>query len=591
MEHKLINREDGEAAKKNRLKIIYQRLLVMFFIIMLIFTVLSRIVDTYQVAKVTTSYPAQGPVTKTVEGTGVVEAGETTGVPLIKGLSVAKLQAGPGMRVKEGDPLFYYDSISLTERKKALLKEIKELELLNEQERLGAVSYEGVTEAELALQELSNVNRDLDLQKGKTSQAVSEYEKNQLRLKSYYGERLKLSEEELVNQSRSDFYQSRNEYDTAELDQDKELRDIERKIKDIQKKLDKLRGNEAGEDADEGSKEDEISDLEEQLAQYEEDLDTISEKWDLKLNQALDNIDDKEDIYARAKRETNSSRLALQENYENAVMQEEKNLEMALDTETKAAQAAEAAAQAVENAKREDAAARLSKEQRVRLAELRCQSTQMDLDEKREEFKVIEELINIGGVIPAPQDGAVTAVEIEQGKEILGSERYLLSSGALIFKGTFDRSEDGAISSHDKVDIKLEGEQKTISFQAEQVDLVTSADKGTFTGALDMGAAALGSKASFLCMKKTDLYNTVIPLGSLRKDTKGDFCLVVRERKGILGQEYQAVRINLTLLYRGDTQAAVEGPLMREDRVISGSDRIVSAGDRVRPMADMGGGL
>lgn len=141
------------------------------------------------------------------------------------------------------------------------------------------------------------------------------------------------------------------------------------------------------------------------------------------------------------------------------------------------------------------------------------------------------------------------------------------------------------------MDIKLEGEQKTISFQAEQVDLVTSADKGTFTGALDMGAAALGSKASFLCMKKTDLYNTVIPLGILRKDTKGDFCLIVREQKGILGQEYQAVRIDLTLLYSGDTQAAVEGPLMSEDRVISGSDRIVSAGDRVRPVADMGGGL
>lgn len=593
MKNEFINSGEAEAIKKNRQKFIYQRLLILFFICMLFFTVLSRIVDTYQVAKVDTAYPAQGPITKTVEGTGVVEAGETTGVHLIKGLSVGKLLAGPGTAVKEGEPLFYYDGVSMTEQRKALLKDIRKLELSNEQERLGAVSYEGVTGTELALQELANVNRDLDSQRGKTAQAVLEHDENLKRLKSYYEERLKLSEEELVNQSRSDFYQSRNEYDTAQLDRDKEIRDIKRKIKDTQKKLDKLQGSGTGEGSggDEDADAEKLSELEDLLARYEEDLDMASEKWDLTLTQAADNADDKEDIYARATREINSAKLALRENYETAVKQEEKNLEAALETETKATQAAETAAQAVENAKRDDAASQLNKEQTVRLSELRCQSGQLDLEEKKEEFKVIDELINSGGAVTAPRDGTVAAAEIEQGKEISGSERLLLSSGALIFKGTFDRSEDGGISARDEVDIKLEGEQKSITIEAEQVDLVTSEDKGTFTGALASGVASLGAKASFVCIKKTDLYNTVIPLRSLRKDTTGDFCLVVRAQKGILGEEYKAVRVDLTLLYSGDTSAAVEGPLMSEDRVISGSDRIVNAGDRVRPVTDIGGGM
>lgn len=342
-----------------------------------------------------TAYPAQGAIIKTVEGAGVVEAGETTSIHLIKGLLVGKLQVGPGTQVKEGETLFHYDGVSMRERRKELLKDMRKLELLNEQERLGAVSHEGITGTELALQELANVNRDLDSQRSKTAQAALEHDENLMRLKSYYEERLRLSEEELVNQSRSDFYQRKNEYDTAQLNQDKEIRDIKRKIKDTQKKLDKLQGGETGEgaeadeDANTDTDEEKISELEDLLAQYEEDLDMTSEKWDLTLTQAEDDINDKEDIYARAKREINSAKLALQENYETAVKQEKKNLEAALETETKAVQAVETATQAVESAKREDAASWLNAEQTVRLSELGCQSRQMDLEEKKEEFKVI----------------------------------------------------------------------------------------------------------------------------------------------------------------------------------------------------------
>ena len=58
-----------------RRKKIYRRLLLGFFGCMLFFTIVSRIVDSYQVAKVETDFPAPGAVVKTVEGTGIVEAG------------------------------------------------------------------------------------------------------------------------------------------------------------------------------------------------------------------------------------------------------------------------------------------------------------------------------------------------------------------------------------------------------------------------------------------------------------------------------------------------------------------------------------
>ena len=54
----------------------------------------------------------------------------------------------------------------------------------------------------------------------------------------------------------------------------------------------------------------------------------------------------------------------------------------------------------------------------------------------------LEELIAAGGMVAAPCDGTVTLAEVEQGKKLTGEERFFLSSGDLVFEGSFDRDED-----------------------------------------------------------------------------------------------------------------------------------------------------
>ena len=88
--------ENKKAEKQKR---IYRRLLLGFFCCMLFFTVMSRIVDSYRVAKVETSLPEKGIVVKTVKGTGTVEAGEVTGIRVTEGLLAGKGEAGPGAAV------------------------------------------------------------------------------------------------------------------------------------------------------------------------------------------------------------------------------------------------------------------------------------------------------------------------------------------------------------------------------------------------------------------------------------------------------------------------------------------------------------
>lgn len=579
MEKRSENEEERKNLKRRR---IYRRLLLAFFGCMLIFTVLSRIIDAHEVARVTTSFPARSAVTKTVEGSGYVEAGEKTGVRVGEGLLAGRISAETGAEVKTGDPLFYYDNLSLEEKRKEILAEIKGLERKIEQERLGAVRYEGVSKTELAQQELDAAGRALERQREKTERSVLEHDENLIRLKDYYEKRLALSDEELISQSRNDFDASRNEYEAAQVNQESEVKSIKRKIQNTRKKLERLQDKE---DADE----EDIEELEELLEEYEAELSMTSEKWDLTLTQAKEAMNDKEDVLRRARRETGSARLAIQESYEDAVKQEEKNLEAALEEQQRAADAVEAAALAVSNAKREDQALALADEQTKALAGLRCQDTQTELETKREKLKELEALISVGGMVPAPCDGTVTLCEVEQGKRLTGGERVLLSSGDLLFTGSFDRDTDGTIHAGDEVSVKFEGEQQSVSFPVEQVDLLTDRDRGTFSGKVAAGTAALGETGAFRCSKRTEPYDTVIPVGSLRKDGSGYFCLVLQPQKTILGEEYRAVRVDLELLFRGDTVAAVEGPLMDTDPVLDASDRVVNAGDRVRPVSEIGG--
>lgn len=571
-----------ENKKAERQKRIYRRLLLVFFCCMLFFTVMSRIVDSYRVAKVETSLPEKGIVVKTVKGTGTVEAGEVTGIRVTEGLLAGKVEAGPGAKVKAGEPLFYYDSLSMADKQKMLLTEISSLELKLEQERLGAERYDGVSDTELARQSLAAAEKNLARQREKTTKAAAEHDAELTRLKEYYDKRLELSDEELISQSREDYNRSQNEYDTAQLDQEAEIRRIKRKLEDTRRKLERL---EEKEDADQS----EIEELYDLLDEYEEELDLAEEKWDLTIIQAEDDMDRKEEIYNRSRREITSARLALQETYENAVSAANKSLETVQEEEQDAADAVNAAALAVDNARKNDHAQKLTAEQAVQLAELRCRETELALADQRELLRELEELIAADGMVAAPCDGTVTLAEVEQGKKLTGEERFFLSSGDLVFEGSFDRDEDGNVSEGDEVNVHFDGEQRSVALTASQVDLVTSGETGTFLAKVPEGGASLGSRGSFECIKRTDVYNTVIPLNSLRKDMSGYFCLVLQNRNTILGEEYRAARVDVELLFSGDTVAAVQGTFTSEDRIISGSDRVVNVGDRVRPLSSAGG--
>jgi len=62
--------------------------------------------------------------------------------------------------------------------------------------------------------------------------------------------------------------------------------------------------------------------------------------------------------------------------------------------------------------------------------------------------------------------------------------------------------------------------------------------------------------------------------------------LIVSQKEGILGNELQATRLDVTVIDKDTSTAAVEGAITYEDQIIIGSNKDITQGDRIRVQED-----
>ena len=74
-----------------------------------------------------------------------------------------------------------------------------------------------------------------------------------------------------------------------------------------------------------------------------------------------------------------------------------------------------------------------------------------------------------------------------------------------------------------------------------------------------------------------------MPLSALRGENGAYFLLVPEEEKGILGTEPVARRMDVTVLEKNDSYAALDGSLFFSDqKFLTSTSKPVEAGDRIR---------
>ena len=556
-----------------------KRFTVGFLIVMVIFTFLSRALDSVTIAMVQTGYGKQGSVSYRITGEGTFEADRLSYRPLPEGMRVDTILARPGDVVQAGDTILTLQMEPLQEKREELAVALRQAELALEQERLSGREIPRVTQEMLALQQMEVDQRALELGRQDLADAQEDYDQNVDALRLEYDRLAGRSEDEIRQDAKNALKSARRVYDAAKLDRDSAVKRAEREVREKQKKLDRL-------NAQEDPSEEAVADAEEALAAAEEDLELVKEEQDILVEEAKASLRSAEEDYDDRSYDTLQAQEDCKKAYEDGVKAEDEKLALAQRKVLELEEALRQSGQNLENARITDAGTRSEEEKNREISRLRQESMELDLEQKRRSLAKVEELISREGAVTAVSRAVVAGLDLQEGGLIGAADQIRLAEGRMLFRAQVDKEEAALLAQGQRMSLKRTGEAKELNAVVESVDRLSEDGKCTVSASLAEGEGWLGETCSFTVVLQSGVYPMVIPIEALREDTIGYFCLAVQPEQTILGEELTAVRVNVEVLEKSSTSAAVSGPVTSVTPLVLSSNKSVSPGDRVRGVTE-----
>ena len=110
------------------------------------------------------------------------------------------------------------------------------------------------------------------------------------------------------------------------------------------------------------------------------------------------------------------------------------------------------------------------------------------------------------------------------------------------------------------------------------LDLTVDLPKGVFEPGIMVDAEIV---------PKSENYSSIVPLQALHEEQNNYYVLVLQEEKGVLGTELVVRRLNVQVMDKNDTDAALEeGLLTRDQEIVNSSTRMIDDGSKVRRMEE-----
>ena len=192
-----------------------------------------------------------------------------------------------------------------------------------------------------------------------------------------------------------------------------------------------------------------------------------------------------------------------------------------------------------------------------------------------------------GGKVTAPVSGMVTEIAVTTGDFTTEGTAVRLAdtSQGNRLVATVSKSNEAYVQKGSQVTISPSGSKdKLKDFTVSNV----SANKEDNT-LLDIfielpkGVLEPGASAQIEIVQKSAQYSSVIPVQALHEEQTGYYVLVLREQQGVMGQELAVERMDVQVLDKNGTVAALEeGVLTGEQEIISTASRSIEDGSRVR---------
>ncbi len=267
--------------------------------------------------------------------------------------------------------------------------------------------------------------------------------------------------------------------------------------------------------------------------------------------------------------------------YEEALETKKQSVETAEEAVRTTKQTVDSNVLKYEEDKKTDSATSESLHTDAQNTNLTVENYQLDLEVKEKELGFINGFLNSSGEVKASYSGTITSIGIEAGKTTTGEELINIGLGEYLFTAEFDKESANYVKVGNEIVITMAGENDGMKAEVKAVS-INESGKTELSAILPKGDYLIGESASFKVNNKSDRFNLCLPMQALREDNTGYYVLVTREQEGILGTELIAFRIDVDVLEKDNVMAAVDGPLYKDDNVITGGSKYIDTSDRVR---------
>ena len=560
----------------------------LFFAAMIVFTLLSRVVYQRGTAVVKTAAPKPGTISHTVRLTGKTEENQVLAVTTVAGLRVGSVAVHEGQQVEQGQVLFTLDMGYLEETIVRQEQEMRKQQLTvqdawsqnaasqsqkNNQQAQAQENYNtAVTQAQT---QLARAERDLE----RAKKALEGFQNGQ--------DQGKAEEQALmaaVDQAEQACANAQNALDQLHRQMEEEIRQAQEEAmrpKPVETQPPETTVPTVPEGTTETGESKPLENLPQMAAATPQELEAIAQeirnRYQGQILEAQRQVEAAQAVLKQAKQELDAFR---QEQL--APPKSEEELKAAVE---QAQEARDDALAALENAK-------ITYGRAIESANLpdgsnhSAQIGQITYDQMQLQLEKLEALRQAGGEILAPVDGIVTSTQVQTGQMTADTTAMLLAdmSQGSRFTGQVSQEQCPYIGVGDPVTLRATGNGK--EYRDLSVTTFTQQEDGTgrITVQLPAGSLPLGASAQLQATRKSQGYGCCVPLTALHLDAKNQpYVLVAEPVDTVLGRQMQARKVNVTVLEKNETTAALaEGAVGAQDQVIVSADRAVDARSRIR---------
>lgn len=242
--------------------------------------------------------------------------------------------------------------------------------------------------------------------------------------------------------------------------------------------------------------------------------------------------------------------------------------------------------EALETKRSEETAARRALEdaQMMPPSDSRIAVNLISIKEIDANIKKLQKILRQRCRITAPEDGVITSVLVNVGQRTLDTAVFTMTDGSAGLKFTGQVALDDAkyVSANDSITLK--GGKKTVAdVKIQTIDIDEDSKCMNVTALLPLGAFSLGETVSMIVEQESENYSCTVPVTAVHQENSKYYVLLMETRDTVLGQQTEAVKIEVEVLEKNRQFAALEPSALNESsRIITDTDRYVAAGDRVR---------